>query len=462
MVIPALGVGASTSHRDRSLRARAPVTCPASPRRRRGTPSRVHDGERWLGPDSMDQASVQGYRQTIDMRTATARTAYEWVDGIEAHVGPGRDLHLACLSGPRGDAARAASRTRPDGCGVRFALAGWPRRPGCRSTRSRAPQPGWGPTELWYPGHMVVRSRTARQRTDRLRLPVARRESRRTEHPSSPRRPRSRWPRDLPGAKVHVRASGDTASVEVAFDAVAGRPYVFTQLVGFATSGGDAATRSAVAAPPRGRGAGARLRRARRPPTRGAWARRWETDIVLDGNPELQRVVRSMLFYLLCSADSGTAMGIPPMGLSSGGYYGHIFWDSDTWMFPAAAAHPSGRRPLDGGLPRPHAARRGGQRAGERLPRRPVSVGGRRARRRDHAALRRAERQLRDPRERRRRPRPVAVLPRHRRLRVARARRVSRHPRNRGLLGEPRRATTPPAAATTFGRSSRWPRGSSA
>jgi trehalose/maltose hydrolase-like predicted phosphorylase len=48
-----------------------------------------------------------------------------------------------------------------------------------------------------------------------------------------------------------------------------------------------------------------------------------------------------MLFYLLCSADSGTAIGIPPMGLSSGGYYGHMFWDSDTWMFPSLlVTHP--------------------------------------------------------------------------------------------------------------------------
>jgi trehalose/maltose hydrolase-like predicted phosphorylase len=72
-----------------------------------------------------------------------------------------------------------------------------------------------------------------------------------------------------------------------------------------------------------------------------AWLRRWETDIEIDGSPELQRVARSMLFYLLCSADSGTTLGIPPMGLSSAGYYGHIFWDSDTWMFPSLLlTHP--------------------------------------------------------------------------------------------------------------------------
>jgi protein-glucosylgalactosylhydroxylysine glucosidase len=54
-----------------------------------------------------------------------------------------------------------------------------------------------------------------------------------------------------------------------------------------------------------------------------------------------------MLFYLLCSADSGTRLGIPPMGLSSAGYYGHVFWDSDTWMFPALVlTHPDVARSL--------------------------------------------------------------------------------------------------------------------
>ncbi|HET6777980.1 MAG TPA: hypothetical protein VFH26_03750, partial [Gemmatimonadales bacterium] len=78
-----------------------------------------------------------------------------------------------------------------------------------------------------------------------------------------------------------------------------------------------------------------------------AWSRRWRSDIEIEGDPGLQRVARSMLFYLLCSADSGTGLGIPPMGLSSAGYYGHIFWDSDTWMFPTLlATHPDVARSL--------------------------------------------------------------------------------------------------------------------
>lgn len=64
------------------------------------------------------------------------------------------------------------------------------------------------------------------------------------------------------------------------------------------------------------------------------WKNLWNTDIIIEGDNELQKIVHSMIFYLLCSADAGTDFGIPPMGLSTAGYYGHIFWDSDIYMFP--------------------------------------------------------------------------------------------------------------------------------
>src|SRR6185312_14513666 len=146
-------------------------------------------------------------------------------------------------------------------------------------------------------------------------------------------------------ATVSSTASGDTAAVEIAFDVSPGHSYAFFQ-AGSITSSDEApgplerATHAAEAA--RGRG----FERLATDNAR-AWLRRWETDVEIEGNPELQRVVHSMLFYLLCSADSGTRLGIPPMGLSSGGYYGHIFWDSDTWMFPSLLlTHPDVARSL--------------------------------------------------------------------------------------------------------------------
>ena len=129
------------------------------------------------------------------------------------------------------------------------------------------------------------------------------------------------------------------------FDATAGETYTFTEIVSVSSTPkgpdpGGRAARAAAAARLLGYGPLAVANAA-------AWAARWATDIEITGDPKLQQVVRSMLFYLLCSADSGTALGIPPMGLSSAGYYGHIFWDSDTWMFPSLLlTHPDVARSL--------------------------------------------------------------------------------------------------------------------
>jgi len=152
---------------------------------------------------------------------------------------------------------------------------------------------------------------------------------------------------DLTNPIVDTIARRDTALVEVAFDASPGQTYSFSQITSIVSSEEvpeplDQARRTVEAA--RGHGFD-RLSG----DNAIAWRTRWQTDVEIEGNPELQRVARSMLFYLLCSADSGTMVGIPPMGLSSGGYYGHIFWDSDTWMFPSLLiTHPDIARSLVG------------------------------------------------------------------------------------------------------------------
>jgi trehalose/maltose hydrolase-like predicted phosphorylase len=144
------------------------------------------------------------------------------------------------------------------------------------------------------------------------------------------------WPPGLRGATARTAASGDSALVELAFDAEAGHTYRFVQITAFASGGDPRALAGREAA-----SAGARGWEQLAADNAVAWGRRWETDIEVHGDTALQRVVRSMLFHLLTSAAEGTGLGIPPMGLSSGGYYGHIFWDSDTWMFPPLlVTHP--------------------------------------------------------------------------------------------------------------------------
>ena len=64
------------------------------------------------------------------------------------------------------------------------------------------------------------------------------------------------------------------------------------------------------------------------------WEELWRGDIEIEGDPEAQEAVRLALFSLYGSCREGSGLSIPPMGLSSQGYNGHIFWDAEMWMFP--------------------------------------------------------------------------------------------------------------------------------
>ncbi len=64
------------------------------------------------------------------------------------------------------------------------------------------------------------------------------------------------------------------------------------------------------------------------------WKELWKGDVVIEGDPEAQLIARSALFNLYSSASAGSRLSIPPMGLSGTFYSGHIFWDSEIWMYP--------------------------------------------------------------------------------------------------------------------------------
>ena len=59
---------------------------------------------------------------------------------------------------------------------------------------------------------------------------------------------------------------------------------------------------------------------------------------LLRGDPESQRDVRLALYHLYAFSRENSRLSIAPMGLSSQGYNGHIFWDSELWMFPPLLA----------------------------------------------------------------------------------------------------------------------------
>ena len=131
----------------------------------------------------------------------------------------------------------------------------------------------------------------------------------------------------------------DTAAQEVKFQAESGRTCSFVKYVAVvtgrdSTSPESDARREAQQAADRGLPAFQRENRT-------AWQSIWNADIEVDGDPAMQQAIRANEFSLFASINATSPGSLGPSGLSSDGYAGMVFWDADTWMFPALLAqHP--------------------------------------------------------------------------------------------------------------------------
>ena len=130
-----------------------------------------------------------------------------------------------------------------------------------------------------------------------------------------------------------------TVGQRLSFGVTAGQTYTVTKYVGIAKAGGGAAAlararQQSSAAPAAGFGAVLAQNAA-------AWRKLWAGRIDVLGNPQLATEVNASEFYLWASTRDGVDWSIPPAGLSSNDYNGHIFWDAETWMYPSLLAqHP--------------------------------------------------------------------------------------------------------------------------
>ncbi|WP_299898233.1 glycoside hydrolase family 65 protein [uncultured Aquimarina sp.] len=64
------------------------------------------------------------------------------------------------------------------------------------------------------------------------------------------------------------------------------------------------------------------------------WTDLWKGDIIIEGNLQSQLDVRLALYHLYAFSRGDSDLSIAPMGLSSQNYNGHIFWDTELWMYP--------------------------------------------------------------------------------------------------------------------------------
>jgi trehalose/maltose hydrolase-like predicted phosphorylase len=81
---------------------------------------------------------------------------------------------------------------------------------------------------------------------------------------------------------------------------------------------------------------------------RQAWSELWQSRVRVNGNTDAQRVLDAAFFYLHSSLHDSTQSGMAPFGLSqSAYYYGHSFWDTETWsLLPITLTSPATARSL--------------------------------------------------------------------------------------------------------------------
>jgi protein-glucosylgalactosylhydroxylysine glucosidase len=81
---------------------------------------------------------------------------------------------------------------------------------------------------------------------------------------------------------------------------------------------------------------------------RAAWNELWQSRVRVVGDTDAQRALDCAFFYLHSSVHPSTLTGMPPFGLSQFAYYyGHSFWDTESWsLIPFALTNPAAARAL--------------------------------------------------------------------------------------------------------------------
>lgn len=298
----------------------------------------------WVDEAPLTAEHFAGYRQTLDMHAGTLTTRYVYTgQGRRVAV---RSTVLVSEAAPHLAVAHLAITPDYDGwVRLSFPLTVWaqhtPRFPlgrwsGPEQDRmlaargiSRQPLPPATADRaaLWYPGYTEVTKSGGDVRTRSLWL-----SGRAASGLSMAMAAAVALPVDeARSARVSLNHDARHLALEVTLRVAQGHTYELTKYVALSRAGwgGDAAEDLTLAQQARARGFD-QLANAQR----AAWRALWQSDIVIEGDPRAQEVAHSQLYYLIASSTPGTAWSAGPCGLTLC-YAGHVFWDSDTWMFPA-------------------------------------------------------------------------------------------------------------------------------
>jgi len=312
-------------------------------------------GGGWLNATRVAPHIFRDYRQTLDMHDGTLTTRYRF-----AYANKATDVEVATfVSQADGHlaATRIALTPQFDGeAQVTFPIRLWseyqPRFPIARMTGAEmiaaviasgqtldnkpVPIPDRAP--VWYPGYVRVAAADGDAGALTLWL-----DGRAQGGPAMALAAAVGLPAGLKVEKAELEKTPYRLSLNLTVKFEKGRTYAFTKYVAASREGwgGDARADRALAEQARRTGFDALLARHRE-----AWHALWRSDIVVEGDPQVQKALHSDLYYLLSNTTVGTAWPMGACALTPG-YAGHAFWDSDSWVFPALLLlHPERARPI--------------------------------------------------------------------------------------------------------------------
>ncbi|HXE65534.1 MAG TPA: glycoside hydrolase family 65 protein [Rhodanobacteraceae bacterium] len=315
----------------------------------------------WLNLAPLEPAAFEDYRQVLNLHDATLTTRYRYVDRDKAT----RVEVMAFASEASPHLAAVRFTITPEFTGtieLSFPLVLWapyqPRLPlaklpgdtGLTGDRFRQALQAHGLSltplppatadraAIWY--HGDTRVRDAEGDTSNLTLRL---DGQATNGARMGEAVAVQLPDGVRPIESKLDRTGNRLSLDLRVAVQKGRTYAFTKYVAVSRDGwgGDARADLALAESARTHGFDTMLAA-----QRSAWAKLWRSDIRIDGDPHAQRAVHSDLYYLLANAPVDTAWGVGACALTTG-YVGHVFWDSDSWIFPALLLlHPQRARSI--------------------------------------------------------------------------------------------------------------------
>lgn len=258
--------------------------------------------------------TTSDYRQTLDMRTGTITTSFDWTSAtgqetsfsyaVNANRADGH-LGTVSLTAVPQWSGTATVRDEFDGRGTEDATGTDPSVDGAAGTMSETMETS---------GDLVTAGMTSVLRVD-----------------------------GRPVTTTALPSAGDgTLGQSASFPVVAGHAYQVTKYVGVASSVDT--DRSLSASTPQqyaasvASGAASRGYAAAIAANDRAWASLWTSSISIPGDSAMTAQIHAAMFYLLESMRAGVTWSTSPGGLSSNGYNGHVFWDMETWMYPSLLA----------------------------------------------------------------------------------------------------------------------------